>query len=65
LKIIEHWFNKAQIDTLPGFRMSKGVPTFAGAVDTQEGGTKKLRTVRIAVRDLEARYGDYVYGYVI
>jgi len=44
--------------------MPEDVPTFAGAVNTQEDGSKKLRTIRVAVRDLEARYGNYVHGYV-
>jgi len=64
LRVLERWFNPAQLENLPGWQLPKDVAIFAGAPMNDEGKGQKLKPIRVLLRDIEASFGDYVHGYV-
>lgn len=64
LTLIQKWLHPAVIENVPGLRVPEGLPAFAGAVLTENDGSKKLRPITLVLRETAATFGEYVHGRV-
>ncbi len=62
LRVIENWFQKAELQQIPGYTIPKDVPAFVRPVVSEEDGSTELCTITVGLRKVAAKLGDYTYG---